>query len=180
MASVENTYACALVDVVLEKRLDGPKTAQELHWLKALLDSHSDLRRVWENPSIPAEQKRGILDAIAGREGISRAVRNFVAVLIDHQRIHFLDLIVRQFERELDARMGFAEAQITTARELSEAEKRSLEAQVERLTGKRPRAQYSRDPSVLGGAVVKVGSTIYDGSVLGQLRRIREQIAGGQ
>ena len=62
---------------------------------------------------------------------------------------------------------------------MSEPEKRSLEAQVERITGKRARARYSRDPSLLGGAVVKVGSTIYDGSVLGQLQRIREQIAGG-
>ena len=179
MASVENTYARALVDVVLEKRLDGPKTVQELHRLKGLLDSHSDLRRVWENPSIPAEQKRGLLDAIAERQSISRTVRNFMAVLIDHQRIQLFDSIVREFEHELDARMGFAEAQITTARDLSEPEKRSLEAQVERITGKRARARYSRDPSLLGGAVVKVGSTIYDGSVLGQLQRIREQIAGG-
>jgi F-type H+-transporting ATPase subunit delta len=179
MASVENTYARALVDVLLEKRIDGPKTVQELHLLKTLLDRHSDLRRVWENPSIPAEQKRGLLDAIAKRERISRTVRNFVAVLIDHQRIHFFDSIVREFEHELDARLGFAEAQITTVRELSEAEKRSLEAQVERLAGKKARAQYSRDSSLLGGAVVKVGSTIYDGSVLGQLQRIREQIAGG-
>src|SRR5262249_48935919 len=115
MASVENTYARALVDVVFDKRLDGPKTVQEVHQMKALLDSYSDLRRVWENPSIPAEQKRGLLDAIAEREGISRTVRNFVAVLIDHQRIQFFDSIVREFEHELDARMGFAEAQITTA-----------------------------------------------------------------
>src|ERR1700747_2993689 len=124
MASVENTYARALVDVVFQKRIDGPKTVRELHGLKALLDSDSDLRRVWENPSIPAEQKRGVLDAIARREGISVTVRNFVAVLIDHHRIHFFDSIVREFEHELDARMGFVEAQITTARELSEAEKR--------------------------------------------------------
>ena len=50
--------------------------------------------------------------------------------------------------------------------------------QVEKLTGKKVRARYSRDPAILGGAIVRVGSTIYDGSVLGQLQRIREQIAG--
>ena len=74
--------------------------------------------------------------------------------------------------------MGFAEARITSFRDLSEPEKRTLEAQVGRLTGKKVRAKYSRDASILGGAVVRVGSTIYDGSVLGQLQRIREQIAG--
>jgi F-type H+-transporting ATPase subunit delta len=143
-----------------------------------MLRENPDLRRVWENPSIPAEQKRAVLDAIAKREGLLRQVRNFVAVLIEHRRTHFFDAIVEQLGHELDARMGFAEAQITSSRDLSESEKRTLEAQVEKLTGKKVRARYSRDSSILGGAVVRVGSTIYDGSVLGQLESIREQIAG--
>ena len=88
------------------------------------------------------------------------------------------DTIVDHLRHELDARLGFAEAHITSFRDLSEPEKRTLEAQVEKLTGKKVRAKYSRDVSILGGAVVRVGSTIYDGSVLGQLQRIREQIAG--
>jgi F-type H+-transporting ATPase subunit delta len=177
MASVAITYAQALVDVVVEKRLDG--TVEELQALSALLAGHEDLRRVWENPSVPADQKRAVLDAIAVREGISSPVRNFVAVLIDHRRISMFEVIEREFEHQLDARLGFVEAQITTARELSEAEKRVLQAQVEQVTGKKVRALYARDASLLGGAVVKVGSTIYDGSVRGQLQRIREQIAGG-
>ena len=63
------------------------------------------------------------------------------------------------------------------SRDLSDPEKRSLEAQVEKLTGKKVRARYLRDAGILGGAVVRVGSTIYDGSVLGQLESIREEIA---
>jgi F-type H+-transporting ATPase subunit delta len=74
--------------------------------------------------------------------------------------------------------MGIAEAQVTSFRDLSDAEKRTLEAQVGKLTGKKVRAEYSRDTTILGGAIVRVGSTIYDGSVLGQLERIRQQIAG--
>jgi F-type H+-transporting ATPase subunit delta len=93
--------------------------------------------------------------------------------------MHFFDAIVEQLGHELDARLGFAEAQITSARDLSDAERRALEGQVEKLTGKKVRAKYSRDSAILGGAIVRVGSTIYDGSVLGQLQRIREQIAGG-
>jgi len=178
MASVTRVYARAFADVVLEKRLDAAKTLLELHGLSTLLRANPDLRRVWENPAITAEQKRGVLDAIVQREEFSKSVRNFVAVLIDHRRIHFFDAIVEQLGHELDARLGFAEAQITSARELNDAEKRNLEGQVEKLTGKRVRARYSRDNSILGGAIVRVGSTIYDGSVLGQLQRIREQIAG--
>ena len=178
MASVTSVYARAFADVVFGKRLDAAAILKQLERLSALLRENPDLRRVWENPAIAADPKRGVLDAIAKREGFSREVRNFVAVLIDHRRMHFFDAIVSNLQRELDVRLGFAEAQITSARELSEAEKRSLEAQVGRLTGKKVRARYSRDPLLLGGAVVRVGSTIYDGSVLGQLDRIREQIAG--
>ena len=178
MASVASVYARAFADVVFDKRLDAAKTMAELRALSALLRANQDLGRVWETPAIPAEEKRGVLDAIVAREGFSKPVRNFVAVLIDHRRMHFFDRIVTQMGHELDKRMGFAEAEITSFRDLSEAEKRSLELQVAKLTGKKVRAVYARDPAILGGAVVRVGSTIYDGSVLGQLERIREQIAG--
>ena len=178
MASAISVYARALADVVLASRLDAARTLKELRALSGLLAGHSDLRRVWENPAIAAEQKRGVLDAIAKREGLSRQARNFVAVLIDHRRIHLLDRIVEQLQHELDARMGFAEARITSFRDLSDPEKRALESQVEKLTLKKDRARYTRDPGILGGAIVRIGSTIYDGSVLGQLERIREQIAG--
>jgi len=177
MASVTSTYARAFADVVLDQRLDADRTLREAQSLAGLVASSKELREVWETPSIPAEQKRRVLDAIVAREGISRPVRNFIAVLIDHRRIAFLDPIVKQFEQELFARMGFAEAEITSARALGDNERRNLEAQVERVTGKKVRARYSEDPSVLGGAIVKVGSTIYDGSVKGQLERIKEALS---
>jgi F-type H+-transporting ATPase subunit delta len=104
-------------------------------------------------------------------------VRNLVAVLIDHRRIHFLKQITDQLEKELDARLGFADAQITSARELAAAERRALESQIAKLTGKKVRAQFGLDSSLLGGAVVRVGSTIYDGSVKGQLERIKQAIS---
>jgi len=179
MASVTSIYARAFADVVVDQRLDATKTLEELQALAALLDSNADLRQVWENPAIPGEQKRGVLDAVVKRERLSKPVRNFLAILIDRRRIHFYDAIVTQVQHELDARMGLAEAQITSFRELSDSEKRTLESQVARLTGKKVRARYARDISILGGAIVRVGSTIYDGSVLGQLQRIRQQIAEG-
>jgi F-type H+-transporting ATPase subunit delta len=179
MASVTSIYSRAFADVVLDKRLDGSKILGQLCAMGELLKANLDLRRVWESPAIASEQKRLLLDAIAVREGLSQPVRNFVAVLIDHRRMHFFDAIVRQLQHELDARMGFAEAEVTTFRDLNDAEKRVLESRVEKLTGKKVRARYTRDTTVLGGAIVRVGSTIYDGSVLGQLARIREEIAGG-
>jgi len=177
MASVTNTYARALADAVFRAHLDPRKTLQEAQAVAGLVGGSKELREVWETPAIPAEQKRAVLDAIVAREGFPPIVRNFVAVLIDHRRTGFLGVIVKQFELELDQRMGFAEADISSARELGEPERRALEAQVQKLTGKQVRARYSRDASLLGGAVVKIGSTIYDGSVKGQLERIREALS---
>jgi F-type H+-transporting ATPase subunit delta len=176
MASVASTYARAFADVVLSAHLDPDQAIAELRTIAGLLAESPELRRVWENPAIPADQKRRVLDVIAQRDGITKQARNLVAVLIDHRRVHFLEPIIRQLEKELDARMGFAEAEITSARSLGDAEKREFEAQVVKLTGKKVRAHYEQDPSLLGGAVLRLGSTVYDGSVKGQLERIREEI----
>src|SRR5271170_998197 len=177
MASVASTYARAFADVVLDAHLDADRSIAELRAIASLLAESSELRRVWENPAIPDEQKRRVLDVIAGRDGLSTQARNLIAVLIDHRRIPFLEPIITQLEKELDARLGFAEAQITSSRELGDAEKREFEAQVGKLTGKKVRARYGQDASLLGGAMVRVGSTIYDGSVKGQLERIKEAIS---
>jgi F-type H+-transporting ATPase subunit delta len=177
MASVTNTYARAFADVIVARRLDANQALKELRAMVALLDVSEDLRKVLETPSIPAERKRAVLDAIVAREGFSKPVRNFMAVLIDHRRTPFLADIARQVEVEMNERLGFAEAEVTSARELSDAEKRTLEAQVEKLSGKRVRARYAQDASLLGGAIVRVGSTIYDGSVKGQLGKIRETLS---
>jgi F-type H+-transporting ATPase subunit delta len=177
VASVASTYARAFADVVLSARLDANRAIGGLRRIAGLLSESTELRRVWENPAVPADQKRRLLDAIVQREGIEPHVRNLMAVLIDHRRVQFLSRITAQLEKELDARLGFAEAHITSARELGDAEKRSLEAQIEKVTGKKIRARFGLDASLLGGAVVRVGSTIYDGSVKGQLEKIREAIS---
>src|SRR5690349_4226417 len=135
MASVTNTYARAFADVVFARRLDPNQILSQIQSVAALIDSSKQLREVWEAPSIPADQKRNLLDAIVTREGVSREVRNFIAVLIDHRRISFLDAIVKQFAQELNRRLGFTEAEITSARELTQNERNLLEAQVEQLTG---------------------------------------------
>jgi F-type H+-transporting ATPase subunit delta len=174
MASVAGSYSRAFADIVIDDGLDADRCVAELRAIADLIDESIELRRIWENPAVPEEQKRRLLDVITERDSISKQVRNLVAVLIDHRRTHFLRRIIEQLEKELDARRGFAEAQIVSARQLNEAEKRQFEAQVEKLTRKKVRASYGQDPSLLGGALVRIGSTIYDGSVKGQLERIKE------
>jgi len=179
MASVVGTYARAFADVVMRGRLDPARMIAQLRLAESLLAESAALRRVLENPSIPVDRKLAVLDAIAQRTGMAREARNFLAVLTDHHRLPLLSDITRQVERELNDRLGIADAEVRSARELTEAERKLLEAEVAKLTGKRVRARYQRDAALLGGAVVQVGSTIYDGSVAGQLERIREELVEG-
>jgi F-type H+-transporting ATPase subunit delta len=178
MASVVGTYARAFADVVMtaSNRLDSDHVLRELYGMEALLRQSDQLRRVMENPSIPGERKRAVLDAITARLGTTRQVRNFIAVLTDHRRLPLFGEILKQLEQELNDRQGFAEAQVSSARQLSDPEKKMLETEITKMTGKKVRARYEQDTTLLGGAVVQIGSTIYDGSVKGQLERIREQL----
>src|SRR5512142_1960018 len=134
MASVTSRYARAFADVAMDLKLDTNLVRQQLQSLVDVVNSSLELRRVWENPSIPAEQKRSLLDAIVARLGVLKPVRNFIAVLIDHHRIAALNEIARQFELELDNRLGFTEADVTSARELSPEEKRAIELRIQTLS----------------------------------------------
>jgi F-type H+-transporting ATPase subunit delta len=148
--------------------------------LRAIVEAvheSDELRRVWDSPAIPPEQKRAVLDGIAKQIGAVKPIRNFIAILIDHRRIPMLTDIQRQFEAELDAQLGFVEVEITSARTLTPGEKRDLENRIERMTAKKVRARYLSNKDLLGGVSVKVGSTIYDGSVRGQLEKMREQLS---
>ncbi|MGB0109216.1 MAG: ATP synthase F1 subunit delta [Terriglobales bacterium] len=181
MASVVGTYARAFADVVMTKSnlLDPARMLQELHGIEALLKESDPLRRVLENPSIPGNSKRAVLDAITPRLGTTRQVRNFVAIITDNRRLPLFSEILKQVEQELDDRQGFAEAQVSSARQLNDPEKQMLEVEIAKMTGKKVRARYAQDASLLGGAVVQVGSTIDDGSVKGQLEKIWEQLVEG-
>src|SRR6202158_1079431 len=178
MASVVGTYARAFADVVMaaKNQLDPARALGELHSVEALLKESDQLRRVLENPSIPGGRKRAVLDAITARLGTTRQVRNFVAVLTDNRRLPLFSEILKQVEQELNDRQGFAEAQVSTARPLGDSAKQMLDVEIPRIIGHNGRARYEQDASLLGGAVVQVGSTICDRSVKGQLEKIREQL----
>lgn len=177
MASVASRYARALVEVILEQKIDADIARLQLRSIIDAVHESDALRRVWESPAVLPEQKRGVLDGIARQIQAVKPIRNFIAVLIDHRRIGMLDDIMRQFEAELDAQLGFVEVEISSARTLTPGEKRDLENRVERMTGKKVRPRYSSNPELLGGVSVRVGSTIYDGSVRGQLEKMRQELS---
>ena len=145
--------------------------------MEQILASSHELRTLLQNPSVPGDQKLRLLDALTKRIGATQEMRNFLAILVDHHRLGGFSEIVKEVKEQLNERLGIADAEVISARELGAEEKRMLETQIAKTTGKTVRAHYLQDPAVMGGAIVRVGSTIYDGSVRGQLQKLREQLA---
>jgi F-type H+-transporting ATPase subunit delta len=177
MAAVLGRYARAYAEVTVTHKLNPEKTVAEFQQMADVVNSSRELRNVLQNPAVSREQKLNLLDSIIQHIGATKMLRNFLAVLIDHRRIGNIGDLLEQFKRELDRRMGIADAKVSSVRELSSAEKKSLEQQLAALTGKVVRATYSQDADLLGGVLVRVGSTIYDGSVQGRLQRMRQELA---
>jgi F-type H+-transporting ATPase subunit delta len=177
MAAVLGRYARAYAEVTVTHKLNPEKTVAEFQQMADVVNSSRELRNVLQNPAVSREQKLKLLDSIIQHIGATKMLRNFLAVLIDHRRIGNIGDLLEQFKRELDRRMGIADAKVSSVRELSSAEKKSLEQQLAALTGKVVRATYSQDADLLGGVLVRVGSTIYDGSVHGRLQRMRQELA---
>jgi F-type H+-transporting ATPase subunit delta len=168
-------YASALADVTLERgNAEGAK--KELGNFAEMFKVSADLRNFLETPAVSRESKHGLIQKLGARMGLSPAVRNFLYVLVDHRRMAMVDEIARAFDEETNARLGIAEAQVTSARDLSAGEKKELVAALGRLTGKRIEARYGTDAGLIAGAVVRIGSTIYDGSVREQLNRLRARL----
>ncbi len=177
MAVVDLRYARALDEVVREKGLSRDDVQRQLNdFLHTFADSR-ELREALENPSITEEQKLRVLDAIATRSGMNSTVRNFLAVVAHHLRLGELPEIVAAYLKRADTTGGVADVQITTARPVDNAERRVLEESVLHLSGGTSvRATFHEDPALLGGAVIRLGSTVYDGSVRGQLEQMRQRM----
>jgi F-type H+-transporting ATPase subunit delta len=176
MSALTLRYAHAFASVAASSHLDSNAAQQQLRdFSDTLADSH-ELREVLMNPSIVNEQKLKILDAIVGRIGMIPQVRNFLAVIMDHQRLPDLDEIITEYHEIADEQSGLAEAEITSARPLNHEDRVELEAQVAKVAGGRVRATYREDAALLGGAVVRIGSTVYDGSLRGQFQQLKRKL----
>lgn len=175
MSAVAERYAAALADVAMAHKSGDVVRTDLASFIAAYYDS-ADLRNALETPSLDETLKTKIVETIAVKMGLNDAVRNFMKVIVSHQRTHMLREIDQAFITELNRRNGIAQADVTTARQLNEAEKKELLSVLERRTGKKIEAQFLEDKSLLGGAVVRVGSTVYDGSVREQLNRMRERL----
>lgn len=179
LSAIAARYADALADVVTASasKVKPQDALAELQAFDAALRASSNLKNALVSPAVPASRKKAVVARVAQALGLSRITQNFLSVLIDHRRIAGLTEIVQTFEQKIDERLGFAGAQVTSARELTEAQRASLLSELERLAGKRIRLRVSVDGALIGGVVARIGSTVYDGSVRGRLRTLQRRLA---
>ncbi len=175
MKSASLQYANALADVALAQGA-SESAMKQLSDFGAAFALSAELRNFLSSPGVPRSEKHGVIEKIAARTGAGKIIRNFLFVIADHRRTHILPEIIAAFAEVIRRRQGIAEAEISSAAELSAAQKKKIAQTLERLTGKKIQAKYSLDPALLGGAVVRVGDTIYDGSVRNSLNELRARL----
>jgi F-type H+-transporting ATPase subunit delta len=180
MAAFVSRYASAFLDVVTSAHLDTAAIDQQLTDFLATWDGSPELQGFFVNPAVPALQKVGILDKLNAKLGLLKELRNLLAVLIDNGRIGSVHEVAAAYRTELQARLGISQAEIVTARALDEKERAALMADIGKLAGSRIEATFKLDASILGGTVVRIGSTVYDGSLRGRLDRLKDSLVSGQ
>lgn len=179
MAEFASHYARALADVVTGNHVPVDQVTAQLNDFLATLDGSKELRQALFNPAFAADLRVRVIDALVPKLHLGREVRNFLAVLLQHDRIDAVHEIVDEYRAEVDRRQGISEVEVISARRLDADERHQMEQQVARLAGTRVRARFREDNGLIGGAVVRIGDTIYDGSVRGRLNRMKQELVAG-
>ncbi len=176
MKSASLQYATALAEIALEQGATQPVLNQLADFGRAYEES-TELRTFLSNPAVSREAKHGVIEQLVTRLGASKVIRNFLFVVVDNQRTQQLPHMIETFQEVVRQRQGVAEAQVDSAMELNATQKTQLLQTLEHMTGKKIQAKYSLDPTLLGGAVVRIGDTIYDGSLRNRLNQMRARLA---
>lgn len=176
--TVARRYAAALADVTAGSS-EVQTVKSELQTWEQMLDTNGDLQTAFRNPAISQADKEKVLESLIEKTKPTKTTGNFLRVLLRNSRLTELGEINRKFASVLEERSGIVSADITSARELSEAQKTDVLLNLELMTGKRMKLEFKTDESLIGGMVTRIGSTVYDGSVKTQLEELRQQLVNG-
>jgi F-type H+-transporting ATPase subunit delta len=170
-------YARAVFDVALQEGADLDAIRRDLASFAALVTGNQDLHRALTNPVIPAARKRAVLDAVLAQAGgVQPIVGRTLRLLAERDRLGLVAALARAFERRLMDYRKIVRAEVRTALELPPDRIEALRQGLSRATGRDVHLETRVDASILGGAVTRIGSTVYDGSVTRQLQRLRQSL----
>jgi F-type H+-transporting ATPase subunit delta len=179
MAAFVARYARAFADVVTAEKLDTAAINRQMDDFLATWEASAELRELFVNPAVAVPQKIAVLDKMNLKLKLQKELRNLLAVLIKNDRIGDVKEVAEAYRVEMQERRGIRLVEIVTARELGEKDRVSLIDGVSKLAGAQIQASFTLDASIFGGTVVRIGSTVYDGSVRGRLERLKEALVAG-
>ena len=169
-------YARALFDVALAERLDLETIARELEETAAFLAANESLQRVLVNPAIPASRKRGVIEQLLAHSPQTPVVGRTLLLLADRDRLVLLTELAEAFRSRLMDYRQIVRADVTTAVELPADRASALGQSLAALTGRSVHLNVKVDPGIVGGAIARIGSTVYDGSITTQLQKLKRQL----
>lgn len=171
-----NRYAKALFDVALQEKVDLAKIDKDLSEITELLQENTELMGAATRAGIPDESRKALIAAIADRLGVTAPVKKLLVLLTEKRKLDRLPDLAEGFRERLLAHQNIVRADVTSAAPLSPEKTRALEDSLSKVTGKKVELSVNVDPELLGGVVTRIGSTVYDGSVKTQLRRMRQEL----
>jgi F-type H+-transporting ATPase subunit delta len=169
-------YARALFDVAQKEKLDLNRLESELTGFAQLVASHEALSRTFFNPAVPAPRKRSIVEQLLALSPLSPPIARLLSLLAERDRLTILDELTRAFRERVMDYHQIARAEVTTAIPLPADRVAALQQGIARATGRQVQLETKVDPSIIGGAVTRIGSTVYDGSVVTQLQKLKETL----
>jgi F-type H+-transporting ATPase subunit delta len=172
-------YAQALADAVFapDANLTPEQAVHQLRIAVQLLEVSPDLHRVLQSPAVSRGKKIALVGKLIEEDGLARLIRNFLMVIVGHRRVKDLRHILESFEEAVDVRLGLARVEITSATDLTDEQKQAVEEALMEATGKRIRPLYRINGAIIGGVIARIGSKEYDGSLLGRLQALRQQLS---
>jgi len=168
------SVAKALMDVLYPEKAESG--LRQLRQFAAILSEQPDARAVFENPTISADGRKGLLNKIGDAVAFDKVIRNFLNLLVERNRLALITEIIAAYEKLLDEKQGVVRALVTSAKPLDAAQQSAVATKLQVLTGKQVRVELSVDPSLIGGLVAQVGSTVYDGSIRQQLNAFKNRL----
>jgi F-type H+-transporting ATPase subunit delta len=171
-------YARAFFDVA-QKEADIQRVGEELKAFNATISGHETLARVFANPAVPAARKRAVVQELLNRAGaVTPVTARLTLLLAERDRLPLLPEIVTAYETRLMEHAKVVRAELTTAIELPQERVEALRSGLANVTGRQVQLSTRVDPAIIGGAVARIGSTVYDGSVTTHLQKVKERLAG--
>ena len=170
-------YARALFDTTLTERRDVAAAYGELRQFAALVAANGSLERALTNPAIPVQRKRAVVDALLARAGtLQPALTKLLQLLADRDRLAILGDVSRAFENLLMDHQKVVRAELVTALALPDDRVQAIRNSLKTATGRDVQLDTRVDPAILGGAVARIGSTVYDGSIARRLERLKDTL----